>query len=660
MHFIQYLLTSKAAHALLWTLVHSLWQGILIALAAALLIAATKNSTAAIRYKLLAYLMCVFAFISVATFCYELNVAADSNLNDQSAINALNNYDVNTTIYNPFKSFITKAVLLLQAYENFIVFIWMIIVTAKCLRMLTGLRTVYLLKHRHVFEVEKFWNDKLKELTIKVGITKPVTLLKSAIAEIPMMTGHFKPVILFPAAALTNLPVEDIEAVLLHELAHIRRNDYLLSMLQGMVEIIFFFNPAVLWLSSLIKEERENCCDDIALHQTKDKKQFVHALVAFQQCNTAIKNASFFTGRRYHLLNRLKRIITNNNKTLNTMEKSLLTVGIIITAFTALAFTRFKQPFFANTGHVMQHVRPDFFADKKDTTEPIEINNNESETVISNSINGKHYKLIEINGKAELYVNGIKIPDDRIEEYKDVITKLKQQLADDKKKQTEAMKAQAEALDKQAKSMKENDLAMEAQAADLNAQAHALNDSDINENMQAENDARAQSEDLNNQALELRAQAEVLQKQASDMKSEASENNNAEDREAYKAQADELQKQASEMRAETKTQSVEMHKQLLKAQADYLKQQNLLTKAQLDKQMQQMKIQQKQLAEQSVIMKQQQLQMKAEMVKQAEVMKQQQLQMKADMEKQIEQLKEQREELKRDSINQSKLIKPNN
>jgi beta-lactamase regulating signal transducer with metallopeptidase domain len=84
---------------------------------------------------------------------------------------------------------------------------------------------------------------------------------------------------------LTTLPASEIEAILLHELAHIRRRDYLVNLLQSFSDIIFFFNPAVLWLSSLIRDERENCCDDIAIGEVKNKKQFIHALLSFQEYN---------------------------------------------------------------------------------------------------------------------------------------------------------------------------------------------------------------------------------------------------------------------------------------------------------------------------------------------------------------------------------------
>src|SRR4030095_11498069 len=95
--------------------------------------------------------------------------------------------------------------------------------------------------------------------------------LQSSLTKVPVVIGHLKPVILFPIGILNSLPQNEVEAILLHELAHIARNDFLINLLQQFTEIIFFFNPAVIWVSSCIKSERENCCDDIAISVTQDK-----------------------------------------------------------------------------------------------------------------------------------------------------------------------------------------------------------------------------------------------------------------------------------------------------------------------------------------------------------------------------------------------------
>ena len=123
-----------------------------------------------------------------------------------------------------------------------------------------------------------YWKEKIQQLADELQIRRRIQLLQSEIVQVPVVIGVLKPVILIPLGILSQLPPEQVEAILLHELAHIKRKDYLVNLLQSLAETIFFFNPAVLWVSSLIRDERENCCDDIAIAGTKNKAAFVNAL----------------------------------------------------------------------------------------------------------------------------------------------------------------------------------------------------------------------------------------------------------------------------------------------------------------------------------------------------------------------------------------------
>ena len=130
---------------------------------------------------------------------------------------------------------------------------------------------------------------------------------------------------------LAGLPAEQVEAVLLHELAHIRRHDYFVNFLQTLAETVFFFNPGLLWISSLLRDERENCCDDIALEQTKNKREFVQALISFKEHSLAANQYPVaFPGKKNHLLHRVSRIMSNKNKTLGPSEKIFFMLGIVL------------------------------------------------------------------------------------------------------------------------------------------------------------------------------------------------------------------------------------------------------------------------------------------------------------------------------------------
>ena len=114
------------------------------------------------------------------------------------------------------------------------------------------------------------------------GIRRVVVLLESARVEVPMVVGWLRPAILVPVAALSGLAVPELEAILAHELAHIRRHDYLVNILQCVVETLVFYHPATWWISGVIRREREHCCDDIAVAACRDRLTYARALATME------------------------------------------------------------------------------------------------------------------------------------------------------------------------------------------------------------------------------------------------------------------------------------------------------------------------------------------------------------------------------------------
>jgi GWxTD domain-containing protein len=127
------------------------------------------------------------------------------------------------------------------------------------------------------------WSRRVGELATRLKISRHVELLESCLAEVPMLIGYLRPVILVPIGMLTALPVDQIEAILLHELAHIRRADYLVNLLQTAIESVLFYHPAVWWISSVVRAERENCCDDFVIAGNTDPRTYAAALIALEQ-----------------------------------------------------------------------------------------------------------------------------------------------------------------------------------------------------------------------------------------------------------------------------------------------------------------------------------------------------------------------------------------
>ncbi|WP_317169490.1 M56 family metallopeptidase [Mucilaginibacter humi] len=166
-----------------------------------------------------------------------------------------------------------------------------------------------------------------------------MSLLESGLTKAPMVIGNLKPVILMPIGLLTALTTAEVEAILVHELAHIKRRDYLVNLLQSLMEIVFFFNPAVLWVSQLIKAERENCCDDLAPAQSSDKVSYVRALLSCEEYQQSVPAyVMAFPGGNGSLFDRVKRIAGNRNHSLNLLEKTMLAICLVVSGLCMSAY----------------------------------------------------------------------------------------------------------------------------------------------------------------------------------------------------------------------------------------------------------------------------------------------------------------------------------
>ncbi len=335
--------------AIYTTLLHSLWMGLIVTLVTGLIIVATKKSTAALRYNLLTATLCLFVISIAAVFFIEVSgqeSVATANLNQAAVVTTINAHALATSSPNSDQTFFVTLKSMIGFwghYSNQIVLVWFLIICAKCVQLLAGLHTVSYLKKTSVIRAGSYWEDKVTELATKLNITKHIQILHSGLAKVPMIVGHFKPVILVPLGMLNGLSLKEVEAILSHELAHLKRNDYLVNLLQSLVEIIFFFNPGVLWLSKLIKEERENCCDDLALSCTENKQQYIKALISCQEFKNQAAYAMAITGRKNTLKERVSRLIFNSNSSLSRAEKALLAVVLVSSLVLTAAFSSINK-----------------------------------------------------------------------------------------------------------------------------------------------------------------------------------------------------------------------------------------------------------------------------------------------------------------------------
>ncbi|UON82092.1 M48 family metalloprotease [Dyadobacter chenwenxiniae] len=181
--------------------------------------------------------------------------------------------------------------------------------------------------------MDKEWRARFGVMTAKMNITQSVEFRETAKIVTPMVIGALRPVVLIPIGLLSGFSTAQIEAILAHELAHIRRNDYLINMLQSFVEVVFFFHPAIWWLSDRIRAEREHCCDDIALSVCGDKMSLAHALVKVAEWQRTPGFAMAFASKKPLLLQRVQRVLGLNPKparTLGNLPIMLFALSLVI------------------------------------------------------------------------------------------------------------------------------------------------------------------------------------------------------------------------------------------------------------------------------------------------------------------------------------------
>src|SRR6201996_9067689 len=326
-------ISDHTIHAICWTLIHSLWIGLAIALLSGFVISITRKSSAALRYNLLCGILVLFTLSVWITFWIEMGSSTieQGHFSVGQIINAPDNHlMIIPATTAPHLSLITRIVWLLNEYSNIIFMAWLLFFVLKSLKMAGGLLYIQRIRNYKVHEVAEEFKHKIEMFAGQIGIRQAVRLVQSELVKVPVAVGWLKPMILLPMGILLQLSPEQLESILWHELAHIRRRDYLVNILQGLVETVFFFNPGLLWLSSLIRSEREACCDDMVLCRMNRKANYLEALLAFGNEDNSRMPLAMSIGSGNELRDRLKRMIDKENKRLNMAEKVVLVAGLVV------------------------------------------------------------------------------------------------------------------------------------------------------------------------------------------------------------------------------------------------------------------------------------------------------------------------------------------
>jgi len=227
------------------------------------------------------------------------------------------------------ESFITQ-------YAKYIAGLYMIGLILQAIKLTGGFVHIHHIRKQKNLQTDISWTNKAQEICKNLKIVKTVSLYFSEHISIPLTIGYLKPIIIFPLSLINNLDSNQVEAILMHELSHIKRHDYLLNILQCIMETILCFNPFVWLISKTIRLEREHCCDDMVIDADYNHFTYSKALLVIAQQNNhnyALAMASA-GNKKYPLLNRIKRL--NTMETKDSLPKFNLLVIITIAAIGSL------------------------------------------------------------------------------------------------------------------------------------------------------------------------------------------------------------------------------------------------------------------------------------------------------------------------------------
>ena len=346
------LFNGQLAEQIGWTLFHSLWQGLIIAGLAIALLRFIPNKLAAMRYNIAGTALLMIFLSAIGTFIYEFSGSNTKPIEALPVMLAFNHnavQDGEMTLISTIQNFVVEN-------KAIIVVVWLVGTLVFSIRLFGGwLYTIFLRAKATLLYNQ--WTNRMHDLRKVMGIDKMVALAESSSLDAPVVVGFFKPLVIVPAGMFSGLTPDEVETILLHELMHIKRSDYLLNIFQSIIETLLFFNPFVWLLSSIIRREREHSCDDGVIAYHGSPMAYAYALTRLEEIRVAGPSLALSAaGNRYELLNRIKRIMEKSAKKYSNIDRivpvALLITGVILASFLTI-------------GSIEENTLPEFATEKK-------------------------------------------------------------------------------------------------------------------------------------------------------------------------------------------------------------------------------------------------------------------------------------------------------
>ena len=317
------------------TIIHSLWQGLIIYFIIRIAFAAVPSLSPVKKYNLAIAAIVSISVWFIYTLLSEIHTYNWVNLRPLYAAPILPY--LNLPIGNQNSANYQPALYhTIAGYLPYISILYIAGLMVNLVKLGKGWNKIKQIK-RSLIPAEQM-QQYINSISKRLEISRYIQVKFSELIDVPCVTGYFKPLILLPVSIATGLTACEIEAILLHELSHIKRKDYLVNMMQQFISIILFFNPFAQLINRIINRERENGCDDMVIERTENPLIYAHALLKLEETRQQnLQLTLSATGKRYHLLNRIERIM-KTEKNIGSMRHLLVVVLLFAGSLSSIAW----------------------------------------------------------------------------------------------------------------------------------------------------------------------------------------------------------------------------------------------------------------------------------------------------------------------------------